>query len=281
MGLLDDLRRQADMARTHDSLQRSNLQENVRVVDEAMHKTFLYLLDLFKQLEVLKPANPTAYVIQGVGELRNLHYVSAFVDPRKKKFAERDVYDYMDFYVKWAAPASLVVERDMPQTIKKVKDTLWAVNIKCTEVETRSSYGSISKVQFTIPAALTVNFTLKADIEGRRLLFYGKNALRLGVDDFAAGSRARAAQALGPSAPQGRSAAPASCNEPAEMRVHPRRIGVETGEQLEAAHGLADVHVASVRSGTADAPGRREQRRLERHIDDLGNPHPGAQQLFG
>jgi len=185
MGLLDDLKRQADMARTHDSLQRSNLQENVRAVDEAMHKTFLYLLDLFKQLEVLKPANPTAYVIQGVGELRNLHYVSAFVDPRKKKFAERDVYDYMDFYVKWAAPASLVVERDMPQTIKKVKDTLWSVNIKCTEEETRSSYGSISKVKFTIPAALTVNFTLKADIEGRRLLFYGKNALRLGIDDFA------------------------------------------------------------------------------------------------
>ncbi len=185
MGLLDDLKRQADMARTHGSLQRSNLQENVGVVDGAMHRAFLYLLELFKQLEVLKPANPTVYVIQGVGELRNLHYVSAFVDPRKTKFAERDVYDYMDFYVKWAAPTSLVVERDMPQTIQKVKDMLWAVNIKAIEVETRTSYGSISKVKFTIPAALTVNFTLKADLEGRRLLFYGKNALRLGIDDFA------------------------------------------------------------------------------------------------
>ena len=38
MGLLDDLKRQADMVRTHDSLQRSNLQENTRVVDEAMHR---------------------------------------------------------------------------------------------------------------------------------------------------------------------------------------------------------------------------------------------------
>jgi hypothetical protein len=185
MGLLDDLKRQADMVRTHDSLQRSNLQENVRVVDEAMHRAFLYLLELFKQLEVLKPANPTIYSIQGVGDLRELKYAGAFVDPRKKKFAERDVYDYMDFYVKWAAPTSMVVERDMPQTIKKVKDTLWAVNIKFTEVETKSAYGSISKVKFTIPAALTVNFTLQADIEGRRLLFYGKNALRLGIDDFA------------------------------------------------------------------------------------------------
>lgn len=186
MGLLDDLKRQADMVRTHDSLQRSNLQDNVRVVDEAMHRAFLYLLELFKQLEVLKPTNPVVYVIQGVGELRDMRYVSGFVDPRKKKFAERDVYDYMDFYVKWSGPNNnLVVERDMPQTIAKVRDMLWATNVKFTEVETKSAYGSVSKVKFTIPVALTVNFTLKADHEGRKLLFYGKNALRLGIDDFA------------------------------------------------------------------------------------------------
>jgi hypothetical protein len=185
MGLLDDLKKQADLVRTHDSLQRSNLQENTRVVDEAMHRAFLYLLDLFKQLEVLKPANPLAYDIESVGQLKDLKYVSGFVDPRKKKFADRDVYDYIDFYVKWAAANNLVVERDMPPTIKKVRDVLWAANIKATEVETKTSYGSLGKVKFTIPAALTVNFTLKADIEGRRLLFYGKNALQLGIDDFA------------------------------------------------------------------------------------------------
>jgi len=185
MGLLDDLKRQADMVRTHDSLQRSNLQDNVRVVDEAMHKTFHYLLELFKQLGILKPANPTVYAITGVGELRGLTYVDGFVDPRKKKFAERDVYDYMDFYVKWSSPKNLVVMRDMPQTIAKVRDMLWATNIKFTEVETKSAYGTVAKVEFTIPAAVTVNFTVRADHEGRRLLFLGKNALRLGIDDFA------------------------------------------------------------------------------------------------
>jgi hypothetical protein len=40
-------------------------------------------------------------------------------------------------------------------------------------------------VDFTIPVAVTVNFTVRADHEGRRLLFFGKNALRLGTDDFA------------------------------------------------------------------------------------------------
>jgi len=184
MGLLDDLKRQADMVRTHDSLQRSNLQENTRVVDEAMHRAFLYLLELFKQLEVLKPATPTVYDIEGVGVLKNMKYAGGFVDPRKRKFGDRDVYDYMDFYVKWAAAGNLVIERDMPHTIKKVRDMLWASNIKAAEVETKTAYGSLGKVKFTIPVAINVNFTLKADIEGRRLLFYGKNALRLATDDF-------------------------------------------------------------------------------------------------
>jgi hypothetical protein len=78
----------------------------------------------------------------------------------------------------------MVIERDMPHTIAKLREMLWKSNIKFTEVETKSSYGSISKVKFTIPAAVTVNFTLTADIEGRRLVFNGKNALELGLDDF-------------------------------------------------------------------------------------------------
>jgi hypothetical protein len=184
MGLLDDLKRQADMVRTHDSLQRSNLQDNVRVVEEAMHRTFHYLLELFKQLGILRPATPCAYEIPGVGDLRGLTYADGFVDPRKKKYAEREVYDYMDFYVKWAAPSTMTIERDMPHTIAKIRETLFKSNIKFTEVETKSAYNSILKCVFTIPAALTVNFTVKADHEGRRLLFYAKNVLRLGTDDF-------------------------------------------------------------------------------------------------
>jgi hypothetical protein len=77
------------------------------------------------------------------------------------------------------------VQRDMPHTVAKVREALWGANIKFTEVETKSAHGSILKCVFTIPVALTVNFTAKADHEGRRLLFYGKNALRLGNDDFA------------------------------------------------------------------------------------------------
>ena len=185
MGLLDDLKRQADMARTHDSLQKSLREENVRAVDEAMHRTFFYLLDLFKQLAIIKPVNPINYSLAGIGDLKGLGYADAFVDGRKKKVDDRDVYDYIDFWIRWALPGNLVVERDMPQTIGKVRDLLWANNIKFSEEEKRNEQRSLVKAIFTIPKAVTMDFTVRADHENRKLLFFGKNALRLGMDDFA------------------------------------------------------------------------------------------------
>jgi len=185
VGLLDDLKRQADMARTHDSLQKSLREENVRAVEEAMHRTFLYLLDLFKQLAILRPTNPINYTLTGIADLKGLGWGDAFVDGRKKRVGDRDVYDYIDFWIKWTQPGSLSVERDMPQTIAKVRDFLWAHNIKFTEEEKKNELRSLVKVTFTIPKAVTVDFTLKADHENRKLLFFSKNALRLGMDDFA------------------------------------------------------------------------------------------------
>jgi len=173
------------MARTHDSLQKSLREENVRAVEEAMHRTFLYLLDLFKQLAILKPTNPINYSLTGIGDLKGLGWGDAFVDGRKKKVGDRDVYDYIDFWIRWTQPGALTVERDMPQSIAKVRDFLWANNIKFSEEEKRNEQRSLVKAIFTIPKVITVDFTLKADHEGRRLLFFGKNTMRLGMDDFA------------------------------------------------------------------------------------------------
>ncbi len=61
------------------------------------------------------------------------------------------------------------------------------------------------------------------------------------------------------------------------MGVHPRRVGVLPGEQLEAVGGLADVHVAAVERRAADSPRRLQQRRVERHIHDIRDPHRGPQ----
>ena len=139
---------------------------------------------MFKQLTVLKPVNPIAYAIPGASDLANLQFADSHVDYRKKKIADKDFYDRIEFFLKWSLPQSLVVERDMPPAAKKVRDMLWSVNIKFSEEEIKGPQGGVLKTRFTIPSAMVTEAEIRADHDERRLLISGKNLLRLGRDDF-------------------------------------------------------------------------------------------------
>src|SRR3989442_8154844 len=65
------------------------------------------------------------------------------------------------------------------------------------------------------------------------------------------------------------------------MRVHPGCVCVQAGKQLEAADGLPDIHVPAIGGGAADEPFGLEQRRFERHVDDLRDPHLPPEQVLG
>ncbi len=184
MGLLDDLKKQADMVKSQQLSQQSMLQENTKLVEAKMHKTFLYLNELFKQLAVLRPTNPMAYSIPGIGDFQNLAFAESFIDYRKKKIYDKDYYDVITFFIKWASPASLVLERDMPATMQKVRDVLWSYGLKFTEEDVKKPGGGFQKMKFTVPSAIACDITITADHENGRLVVKGKHFLRLGPDEL-------------------------------------------------------------------------------------------------
>jgi hypothetical protein len=184
MGLLDDLKKQADMVKSQQLSQMSIMQESVKLVDAQMHQTFLYLNDLLKQLAVLRPTNPTPYSIPGVGDLQNLAYAESFINYRKKKIGDKDHYDYITMFIKWASPDSLTVERDMPAAIQKVSEALWSFGLKFTEEKIKKPGGGFEKMKFTIPSNITCDLTITADYDNARLVVKGKHFFRLGADEL-------------------------------------------------------------------------------------------------
>lgn len=184
MGLLDDLKKQADMVKSQQLSQQSMLEESIKLVEAKMHQMFIYLNDLFKQLAVLRPTNPTAYSIPGIGDFQNLGFAESFIDYRKKKIGDKDHYDVITFFVRWASPASLLLERDMPATMQKVRDALWSFGLKFTEEEIKKPGGGFQKMKFTVPAIITCDMTVTADHENCRLVVKGKHFLRLGADEL-------------------------------------------------------------------------------------------------
>jgi hypothetical protein len=183
MGLLDDLKKQADMVTSQQIFQQGMLMESVKLVDSKMNQTFIYLNDLLKQLAVIKPTNSLAYSIPGVADFQNLGFTESFCDYRKKKIGDKDHYDSIGMFIKWSSPASLTIERDMPATIQKVRDALWSYNMKFTEEEIKKG-GNFQKLKFIVPAAVTMDLTITADHENARLLAKGKNIFRLGADEL-------------------------------------------------------------------------------------------------
>jgi len=184
MGLLDDLKRQADMVKSQQLSQKVILEESIRLVEAKMHQTFLYLDDLLKQLAVLKPTNPTVYSIPGVGDFQNLGYAESFINYRKKKIGDRDYYDYITMFIKWSSPENLIVERDMPAAIEKVTDALWRFGLKFSEEKIKKPGGGFEKMKFTVPNNITCDITIKADHDNARLAVKGKHFFRLGADEL-------------------------------------------------------------------------------------------------
>ena len=184
MGLLDDLKKQADLVKSQQLSQRSMLEESIKLVEAGMHQTFLYLNDLLKQLAVLRPTNPTLYSIPGVGDLQNLEFADSFIDYRKKKIGDRDYYDIITLFIRWASPASLTVERDMPAAIQKLNDVLWGFGLKFTEEKIKKPGGGFENMKFTVAGKVTCDITITADHDNARLVVKGRHFFRLGEDEL-------------------------------------------------------------------------------------------------
>jgi hypothetical protein len=185
VGLLDDLKKQAEIVRTHEDVRRTVHLENVQVVDDAMRRSFAYLHDVLEQLKVIKPTNPIVYRLPGIGELCDLAYADSFVSYRTKLVADKEYIERIELYITWRSPEDLIVERDMPVAAEKVRNLLWRANVRFTEDEQRGEQGVILLTRFTIPKAVRMAVTMRADYAERRLVMIAKNLLRTGGDDFA------------------------------------------------------------------------------------------------
>ena len=185
MGLLDDLKKQADIVRTHENVQRSIRLENVQAVEEAMRHAFRYFYDVLEQIKVIKPVNPVVYRMPGIGEICDLVFTDGFADTRDKREMAKAHLDRIDLYIMWGSKSYLIVERDLPPAAEKVRNLLWRTGLKFTEQEEKNPQGVVALTRFIIPKAVRMSLTLRADYAERRLVVLAKNLLRWGNDEFA------------------------------------------------------------------------------------------------
>jgi len=184
MGLLNDLKKQAELAKSQQVSAKSLQEDSLKAVDGKAKQTFQYLHDLLKQLAVLKPVNPLNFSIPGVVDLKNLTYMDSFIDNRKKSVHDIEVIDSISFYIKWGSASKISIEKDMPATAQKIRDGLVQNGVKFAEEEMRSPRGTIAGWKFVVDQAINTDVKVVADHENLRLTIGGRNLLRLGSDQL-------------------------------------------------------------------------------------------------
>lgn len=182
MGLLDDLKKQADLVKTQQILQQNLQGDKVKLVEDKMKQTFQYVHELLKQLGIVKPTSPLVYSIPGVTDFRNLVFAESFIDYRKKRISDKEYFDTIHFFIKWAGPDTFVTEKDMPPAMQRIREALWLSKVKFIEEEKKNAKGFVVGAKFIVPASVLTDIIIKADHEQGRLHFQTTHMFGLGVE---------------------------------------------------------------------------------------------------
>jgi len=182
MGLLDDLKKQADLVKTQQISQQTLQGDRLKLVEDKMKQTFQYAHELLKQLGIVKPTSPLVYSIPGVTEFRNLAFAESFIDYRKKKISDKEYFDTVHFFIKWAGPDTYTTEKDMPPAMQRIREALWLSKVKFIEEEKKNAKGFVVGAKFIVPASVLTDVIFKADHEQGKLNFQTTHMFGLGVE---------------------------------------------------------------------------------------------------
>jgi hypothetical protein len=178
MGLLDDLKKEADTLKNEQAVRTQSLKANAATVDRALRKTFYYLNDLFKQLNVVKPPCAREYDLQTVGKIGGLSQMDYRIDFRSAHREGSEHFENLTVNFKRSKPEQLTVKRDA-ENIERFRDLLWQNNMRFTSDPIKNERRVTVSETFTINCEVICGVDIVGDYESGTIRFKLKN-----VEDF-------------------------------------------------------------------------------------------------
>ena len=183
MGLLDDLKKQADDLKAKDTDRTESMRSTAVAVDHALRRVFLYMNDLGKQLNVVQMPSPFKYNLPTVGDIDGLILKDVFVDFRSKHFIDKDYYGEVHCAYRAWSDKVLTVKKG-PDEMEKFRDVLWQSNIEHKSEQFRDQRKVITHEVFKINCDFRVQAKIEGDHETGKIKIVTKNVGGLDVDLF-------------------------------------------------------------------------------------------------
>ncbi len=178
MGLLDDLKKEADTLKNQEAERSQSIKANAASVDRALRKTFQYMYELFKQLNVVKPACALTYDLLTVGKIDGLSQSDYRIEFRTSQRDNKEHYENLAITFKRGKPEQLTVRRDA-ENIERFRDLLWQNNMRFTSEPFRNERRVIVNEVFKIECTVICGAEIVGDYESGAIRFKLKN-----IEDF-------------------------------------------------------------------------------------------------
>ena len=183
MGLLDDLKKQADALKAQDVDKTESMRSTAVAVDHALRRTFLYLNDLGKQLNVVQMPSPFAFDLPTVGKIDGLIIKDFFCDFRSKHFIDKDYYGEVLAGYRVTSENVITVKKG-PDEMEKFRDILWQSNIEHKSEQFRNERKVITHEVFKVKCDFRVQAKIEGDHETGKIKIVTKNVGAFTVDLF-------------------------------------------------------------------------------------------------
>ena len=174
MGLLDDLKKQADDLKAQDTDRTESMRSTAVSIDHALRRSFLYLNDLGKQLNVVQMPSPFKYGLPTVGDIDGLVIKDFFCDFRSKHFIDKDYYGEVHVAYRAWSEKVLTVKKG-PDDMEKFRDVLWQSNIEHKSEQFRNERKVITHEVFKVNCDFRVQAKIEGDHESGKIKIVCKN----------------------------------------------------------------------------------------------------------
>jgi len=181
VGLLDDLKKQADALKAQGVDKTESMRSTAVAVDHALRRLFLYLNDLGKQLNVVQMPSPFAFNLYTVGPIEGLVVKDFFCDFRSKHFIDKDYYgEVLVGYRCWSD--KILTVKKGPDEMEKFRDILWQSNIEHKSEQFRNERKVITHEVFKVRCDFRVQGKIEGDHETGKMKIATKNVGGFNVD---------------------------------------------------------------------------------------------------
>jgi hypothetical protein len=183
MGLLDDLKKEAETLKSQEAVKTQSVKANAAAIDRALRKIFQYMGELFRQLNVVKPPCGFVYDFLTVGKIDGLAQSDYRVEYRTAVRDNTEHYENVFITFKRSKPEQFNVKREADQ-IERFRDLLWQNNMRFTSEQFRNDRRVITHEIFKINCEIICAADAVGDYEAGVIRFKLKNVEEFGSSAY-------------------------------------------------------------------------------------------------